>query len=103
MEISTRLLGRSSATFARIALAVSHSGSNFIFSFFLFLGGSLLKDPSLSVVYRRGDDGQLFVFIYRGELHVGTVEVNSFNCVKIFRGIENSSPVLVQYLPRETA
>ncbi len=62
----------------------------------------MLKDQSLSVVYCRRD-GQLSVFIYRGELHVGTVEVNSYNCVKVFRGVENTSLVLVQYLPRETA
>ena len=60
-----------------------------------------MRDQSLNVVYRRGEDGQLYVFIYRGQLHVGTVEVNSFNCMKVFRGIENTSPVLVQYLPVE--
>ncbi len=57
-----------------------------------------MKDRSLNIVYRRGDDGQLYVFMYRGKLHVGTVEVNSFNCLKVFRGLENKSPVLVQYL-----
>jgi hypothetical protein len=59
-----------------------------------------LKDQSLKVTYRRGDDGQLFVFMYRGELHIGTVEVNSFNCMKVSRGVENNAPVLVQYLPK---
>jgi hypothetical protein len=60
-----------------------------------------LKDCSLSVVYRRGDDGQLYVWLYRGKLHIGTVEVNSFNCMKVIRGIENGSPVFVKYLPAE--
>ena len=58
-------------------------------------------DQSLNIIYRRGENGQLYVFIYRGQLHIGTVEVNSFNCMKVFRGIENTSPVLVQYLPVE--
>ena len=60
-----------------------------------------MKDDSLSVVYRRGDDGQLYVWLYRGKLHIGTVEVNSFNCMKVIRGVENASPVLVKYLPAE--
>ncbi|MCW4003610.1 MAG: hypothetical protein NWE95_06845 [Candidatus Bathyarchaeota archaeon] len=60
-----------------------------------------MKDYSLSVVYRRGDDGQLYVWLYRGQLHIGTVEVNSFNCVKVIRGTKNASPVLVKYLPSE--
>jgi hypothetical protein len=69
---------------------------------FLFLqGGLFLKDSSLSVVYRRGDNGQLFVWLYRGQLHIGTVEVNSFNCMKVIRGVANASPVLVKYLPAE--
>ncbi|NLF87451.1 hypothetical protein GX563_01355 [Candidatus Bathyarchaeota archaeon] len=57
-------------------------------------------DQSLKVVYARGDDAQLRVFIYRGPLHIGTVEVNSSNCLKVFRGIGNTSPILVQYLPK---
>ncbi len=61
-----------------------------------------MNEASLSVVHRQGDDGKLYVFIYHGKLHVGTVEVNSFNCMKVFRGIENRSPVLVQYLPKGT-
>jgi hypothetical protein len=60
-----------------------------------------LKDDSLSVVYRRGNNGQLYVWLYRGKLHIGTVEVNSFNCVKVIRGLENASPVLVKYLSAE--
>jgi hypothetical protein len=60
-----------------------------------------LKDYSLSVVYRRGDNGQLYVWLYRGQLHIGTVEVNSFNCMKVIRGVENGSPVFVKYLPAE--
>jgi hypothetical protein len=60
-----------------------------------------LKDDSLSVVYHRGDNGQLYVWLYRGKLHIGTVEVNSFNCMKVIRGIKNASPVFVKYLPVE--
>jgi hypothetical protein len=59
-----------------------------------------LKDKTLNVTYRRGDDGQLYVFMYRGKHHIGTVEVNSFNCIKVSRGISNKAPVLVQYLPK---
>jgi len=59
-----------------------------------------LKDQTLKVTYRRGGDGQLYVFMYRGKLHIGTVEVNSFNCMKVSRGIADSAPVLVQYLPK---
>jgi hypothetical protein len=59
-----------------------------------------LKDQTLNVTYSRGDDGQLYVFMYRGKLHIGTVEVNSRNCMKVFRGVENTAPVLVQYLPK---
>lgn len=55
-----------------------------------------MKDDSLSVVYRRGDNGQLYVWLYRGKLHIGTVEVNSFNCMKVIRGLENASPVFVK-------
>ncbi len=59
-----------------------------------------MKDQTLNVTYRRGNDGQLYVYMYRGELHIGTVEVNSHNCMKVFRGVENTVPVLVQYLPK---
>ena len=59
-----------------------------------------MKDQLLKVVYRRGEEGQLYVLMYRGKLHIGTVEVNSFNCMKVFRGIANTAPVLVQYLPK---
>jgi hypothetical protein len=62
-----------------------------------------VRDPSLRVIYHRSENGQLCVFLYRGELHLGTVEVNEFNCLKVFRGLENTSPVLVKYLPKETA
>jgi hypothetical protein len=62
-----------------------------------------LRDQSLSVVYRRGEDGQLYVFMYRGKLHIGTIEVNDSNSLKVFRGVENTSPVLVKYLEKETA
>lgn len=61
-----------------------------------------MRDPSLNVVYRRGDNGQLYVWLYRGRLHIGTVEVNSFNCMKVVRGVDNASPVLVKYLPTKT-
>jgi len=60
-----------------------------------------LKDLSLNIVYRRGDNGQLYVWLYRGQLHIGTVEVNSFNCMKVVRGVKNAAPVLVKYLPSE--
>ena len=59
-----------------------------------------MKDLSLNVVYRRGENGQLYVLMYRGKLHIGTVEVNSFNCMKVSRGVANKAPVLVQYLPK---
>ncbi|MGD6806344.1 MAG: hypothetical protein ACQCN4_05235 [Candidatus Bathyarchaeia archaeon] len=59
-----------------------------------------MKDKTLKVTYRRGDDGQLYVLMYRGKLHLGTVEVNAFNCMKVSRGIANRAPVLVQYLPK---
>jgi hypothetical protein len=62
-----------------------------------------LRDQSLNVVYRRGENGKLCVFMYRGKFHIGTVEVNEFNCLKVFRGVENTSPVLVKYLEKETA
>ena len=60
-----------------------------------------MKDPCLRVVYRRGEDGQLYVFMYRGSLHIGTVEVDKFNCLEVFRGIENHSPVFLKCLPIE--
>lgn len=59
-----------------------------------------MKDQNPRIIYRRGDNGQLYVWLYRGQLHIGTVEVNSFNCVKFLRGLENSSPVMVQYLKK---
>jgi hypothetical protein len=59
-----------------------------------------VKDRRLKVVHRRGENGQLYVLMYRGKLHIGTVEVNSHNCMKVFRGVENKAPVLVQYLPK---
>ncbi len=60
-----------------------------------------MKDLSLNIVYRRGDNGQLYVWLYRGQLHIGTVEVNSFNCMEVIRGKENNSPVFVKYIPAE--
>jgi len=39
-----------------------------------------MKDPCLRVVYHRGEDGQLYVFMYRGELHIGTVQVGYVLC-----------------------
>lgn len=59
-----------------------------------------MKDKMLNVTYRRGDDGQLYVFMYRGKHHIGTVEANSRNCMKVSRGVANKAPVLVQYLPK---
>jgi len=61
-----------------------------------------VKDRFLRVVYRRGEDGQLYVFMYRGEVHIGTVEVDKSNCLEVFRGTENHSPVLVKYLSEAT-
>jgi hypothetical protein len=60
-----------------------------------------LIDQALKVVYRRGEDGQLYVWLYRGKLHLGTVQVDNFNCLTVFRGVANSSPVFVKYLPKE--
>ncbi|MDT8782508.1 MAG: hypothetical protein IAX22_07705 [Candidatus Bathyarchaeota archaeon] len=60
----------------------------------------MLRDQVPSIIYRRGDNGQLYVWLYRGQLHIGTVEVNSLNCVKFLRGLENSAPVFVQYLKK---
>jgi hypothetical protein len=62
-----------------------------------------VRDSSLRVIYHRSENGQLYVFMYRGKLHIGTVEVNEFNCLKVFRGGENKSPVFVKYLGQETA
>ena len=61
-----------------------------------------MKDRFLRVVYRRGEDGQLYVFMYRGEVHIGTVEVDKLNCLEVFRGTENRSPVVVKYLSEAT-
>jgi hypothetical protein len=60
-----------------------------------------LIDQSLKVVYRRGEYGQLYVWLYRGKIHLGTVEVDNFNCLTVFRGKANRSPVFVKYLPAE--
>ncbi len=60
-----------------------------------------MKDQSLKVVYRRGEKGQLCVWLYRGNLHLGTVQVDNFNCLTVFRGVANPSPVFVKYLPKE--
>jgi hypothetical protein len=60
-----------------------------------------VKDLLLRVVYRRGENGQLYVFMYRGNLHLGTVEVDKFNCLEVFRGIENRSPIFLKFLPKE--
>ena len=60
-----------------------------------------MKDCSLRVVYHRGEDGQLYVFMYRGKLHIGTVEVDKFNCLEVFRGVENRSPAFLKCLPIE--
>jgi hypothetical protein len=61
-----------------------------------------MKDRFLKVTHKRGDGGELYVCIYRGDLHLGTIEVNSFNCMKVLRGINNKSPVFVKYLPAES-
>jgi len=60
-----------------------------------------LKDQSLKVVYRRDEKGRLYVWLYRGKLHLGTVQVDNFNCLTVFRGVANPSPVFVKYLPKE--
>jgi hypothetical protein len=39
--------------------------------------------------------------MYRGKLHLGTIQVDKFNCLEVFRGVENSSPVFLKYLPME--
>lgn len=61
-----------------------------------------MSAPLLRVSYHRGETGQLYIFMYRGKFHIGTIEVNDSNCMKVFRGIENTSPVLVKYLSKET-
>jgi hypothetical protein len=58
-----------------------------------------VKDQFLKVVYRRGENGHLFVWLYRGGLHIGTITVNEFNVIKITRGVDNKASVLVKYLP----
>jgi hypothetical protein len=60
-----------------------------------------VKDQLLRIKYARGENGELYVCLYRGELHIGTVEVNAFNVMKVFRGINNKSPIFVKYLPKE--
>ncbi len=58
-------------------------------------------DQSLKVVYRRDEKGQLYVWLYRGKLHIGTVQVDNFNCLTVSRGKANHSPVFVKYLQKE--
>ena len=60
-----------------------------------------MKDHFLRVVHRCGEDGRRYVFMYRGNLHIGTVEVDKFNCLDVFRGKDNNSPVFVKYLTEE--
>ncbi len=69
--------------------------------FFLFSRRFLIERRFLECCLSPRNDGQLYVWLYRGKPHIGTVEVNSFNCMKVIRGVENASPVLVKYLPVE--
>jgi hypothetical protein len=58
-----------------------------------------MKDKSLKVIYHRGEQGELFVFLYRSNFHIATIEVNSLNEVDVFRGINNKAKCRLHELP----
>ena len=52
-----------------------------------------MKDKTLKVLYHRGEQGQLYVFLYRAELHIATVEVDNLNNVNTYLGRNNTSRI----------
>jgi hypothetical protein len=48
---------------------------------------------------RRDGNGDLHVFLYR-DLHIGIVQVNQFNCMHVFRGMESTSSIFVSTCKR---
>jgi len=43
-----------------------------------------MKDKTLKVIYTRGNNGELFVYLYRSDLHIATIEVDAKNGVDMF-------------------
>jgi len=58
-----------------------------------------MKDKSLKVIYHRGEEGELFVFLYRSNLRIATIEVDAQNRVNVIRGRNNKSQVRLRELP----
>jgi hypothetical protein len=55
-----------------------------------------LKDKNLHVRYFRGDNGELFVYLYRAKLHIATFHVDAINGFSIFSGVENYSKMAIR-------
>lgn len=58
-----------------------------------------MKDKTLRVIYHRGEDGELFVFLYRSNLHIATVNVDALKGVDVYRGRKNRSKIRLHESP----
>lgn len=58
-----------------------------------------MKDKNLKVIYRRGEGGELYVFLYRSNFHIATIEVDALNGIEVYRGINNKSKIKLHESP----
>jgi hypothetical protein len=58
-----------------------------------------MKDKNLKVIYRRGEGGELYVFLYRSNFHIATIQVNSLNGIDVYRGKNNKSKIRLHETP----
>ena len=58
-----------------------------------------MKDKTLRVIYHRGENGELSVFLYRSNLHIATIEVDALNEVDVYRGRNNRSKIRLHESP----
>jgi hypothetical protein len=58
-----------------------------------------MKDKTLRVIYHRGDDGELSVFLYRSDFHIATIQVDDVNGIDVYRGRNNRSKIRLHESP----
>lgn len=58
-----------------------------------------MKDKNLKVIYHRGENGELYVFLYRSDFHIATVQVDALNGIDVYRGIDNKSKIKLHETP----
>jgi hypothetical protein len=58
-----------------------------------------MKDKNLKVTYHRGENGELYVFLYRSNFHIATIQVDALNRIDVHRGINNKSKIKLHESP----